>query len=70
MVVVVVVVVGWGVGGELRQVCAPHHKNVCKILRLGDAIALLIFNKSLSNLVIVLFPLVSMDFTQLVHVKS
>ena len=36
-----------------RHVC-PHHTNVCKILRLWRAVSSLVFNKSISNLVILL----------------
>ena len=32
----------------------PHHTNGCKILRLWDVISLLVFNKSLSNLAVLL----------------
>ena len=41
----------WYGGG---QVCVFHHTNVCKISRLRGAISSLIFNKSLSNLAILL----------------
>ena len=37
------------------DICAPHHTNVCKISRLcGGAISSIVFNKSLSNLAILL----------------
>ena len=47
---------GGGGGGEGRgHICAPHHTNVCKISRLcGGAISSIVFNKSLSNLAILL----------------
>ena len=36
-------------------ICAPHHANVCKISRLcGGAISSIVFNRSLSNLAILL----------------
>ena len=36
-------------------ICAPHHTNVCKISRLcGGAISSIVFNRSLSNLAILL----------------
>ena len=43
---------GGGAGGG--QVCAPHHTNVCKISRLWGFMSSLIFNKSLSNLALLL----------------
>ena len=36
------------------QVCAAHHTNVCKFSRLFRAVSSLVFNKSLSNLAILL----------------
>ena len=44
---------GGGEGGE-GQVCAPHHTNVCKISPLWGFMSSLIFNKSLSNLALLL----------------
>ena len=44
-----------GRGGGRGHICAPHHTNVCKISRLcGGAISSIVFNKSLSNLAILL----------------
>ena len=58
-------------GGDGGQVYVPNHTNLCKVLRLWDAVSWLVqFNKSPSNLAIVLFSLVSVDFPQLVHVKT
>ena len=48
---------GWGGGegeGGEGQVCAPHHTNVCKISPLWGFMSSLIFNKSLSNLALLL----------------
>ena len=60
-----------GDAGKGGQVYVPNHTNLCKVLRLWDAVSLLVqFNKSPSNLAIVLFSLVSVDFPQLVHVKT
>ena len=36
------------------QVCAAHHTNVCKFSRLFRAVSSLVFNKSLSNLAVLL----------------
>ena len=55
---------------HLSDVCmtfTPHHTNICKIWWLWGVTSLLVFNKSLSNFVIlllfkVLFPVVSTDF--------
>ena len=62
---------GGGGGGKGGQVYVPNHTNLCKVLRLWDAVSWLVqFNKAPSNLAIVLFSLVSVDFPQLVHVKT
>ena len=45
---------GWGGGGGWGQVFAPHHTNVCTISRLWGFMSSLIFNKSLSNLALLL----------------
>ena len=46
---------GWGGGGrEKGKFVPPHHTNVCKISRLWGFMSSLIFNKSLSNLALLL----------------
>ena len=45
---------GGGRGGENGKFVLPHHTNVCKISRLWEFMSSLIFNKSLSNLALLL----------------
>ena len=46
--------VGGGGGREKGKFVPPHHTNVCKISRLWGFMSSLIFNKSLSNLALLL----------------
>ena len=64
---------GRGGGGKGRTFMSPTIQTSVKFwdFEMLYAVSLLVqFNKSPSNLAIVLFSLVSMDFPQLVHVKT